>query len=582
MGRSNWIRTYKQVVAALPNQVTLAPLICLLMALPLKAADDFTPVTDAMLENPDPADWLMFSRTHDAQRYSPLDNITTENVGALTRAWHVALPSGTTETIPIVHDGVMYVIIPGGRVRALDAANGDLKWEYARGAENFASRAKGLAIYADMIYYTAPDSVVVAIDARTGEERWAMQTDTRGHTSAPLVVDGKVISGGACFSSRDNCYLVAHDALTGAELWRFYTTPEPGQPGDESWAGAALENRLASTWGLPGSYDPDKQLLYWGVANPMPDLRLDRHDDVDATARTAPSDLYSNSTIALDPDTGELKWYYQHLPGDDADLDHTHERTLVTTHLNPDPRFARWINPAITPGETRDVSVMVSEGGSLFVNDAATGEFLWATPFPGHAPNMLLQDIDVASGRTQINWDLVAKESVQHRIVCYWNTRSYWPTAYHPGTNSLYTSWIEACREMDSANNWWVVPRPGVDENALTGLAKIDLATGEVMKFDIGRAPGNGALLTTAGNLLFHGDLSRTFKAFDVATGEALWQTTLPGNISVSTISYAVNGRQYIAVMTGDNLKVPELLTLTPELGPATGNTGIHVFALPE
>jgi len=553
------------------------------LSLPLLAADAFVPVTDAMLENPDPADWLMFSRTYDAQRYSPLAQINTGNVGELAIAWQAALPSGTTETIPLVYDGIMYVIIPGGQVRALDAANGRLIWEYARVENNFASRSKSLAIYADMIYYTAPDSFVVAIDAKTGAERWAAQTDSRGHTSAPLVVDGKVISGGACFSSRDNCYLVAHDALTGEELWRFYTTPEPGQPGDDSWHGAALANRLASTWGLPGSYDPQRHRIYWGVANPMPDLRLDRHDgDADATSREAPSDLYSNSTIALDPDTGELAWYYQHLPGDDADLDHTHERTLVTTALAPDPRFAKWINPALTPGETRDVSVMVSEGGTLFVNDRDTGEFLWATPFPDDAPGMLLKDIDVDTGRTQINWDMVTKSvNAETRIVCYWNTRSYWPTAYHPGTNALYTSWIEACRELEG-RNWWVVPRPGVDPAALTGLAKIDLTTGEVTRFDVGRAPGNGAMLTTAGDLLFHGDLSRELKAFDVHTGAALWQAILPGNISVSTISYAVDGRQYIAVMTGDNLKVPELLTLTPELGPATGDTGIYVFALPE
>ncbi len=552
------------------------------MPLPLHSADAFVPVTDAMLENPDPADWLMFSRTYDAQRYSPLAQIDTSNVNALTLAWQADLPAGTTETIPLIYDGVMYVIIPGGQVRALDATSGELLWEYARVESNFASRSKGLAIYGDMIYYTAPDSFVVAIDAQTGEERWATQTDTRGHTSAPLVVNGKVISGGACFSSRDNCYLVAHDALTGEELWRFYTTPEPGQPGDASWHGNALENRLASTWGLPGSYDPQRHRLYWGVANPMPDLRLDRHDgDADATGREAPSDLYSNSTIALDPDTGTLAWYYQHLPGDDSDLDHTHERTLVTTSLAPDPRFAKWINPALTAGEIRDVSVMVSEGGTLFVNDRETGEFLWATPFPGDAPGMLLKDIDVETGRTQINWDMVTKSvNEETRIVCYWNTRSYWPTAYHPGTNALYTSWIEACRELEG-RNWWVVPRPGVDTNALTGLAKIDLSTGEVTKFDIGRAPGNGAMLTTAGDLLFHGDLSRVFKAFDVRTGEALWQETLPGNISVSTVSYAVDGRQYIAVMTGDNLKVPELIALTPELGPAKGNTGIFVFALP-
>ncbi|MDG2176403.1 MAG: PQQ-binding-like beta-propeller repeat protein [Gammaproteobacteria bacterium] len=545
------------------------------------AANNFIPITDAMLENPDQDDWLMISRTYDSQRYSPLDDINKVTVPSLTTAWELTLPTGTTETIPLVYAGIMYVIIPGGRVQALDATNGNLIWEYKRGDDNFAARAKGLAIYQDMIYYTAPDSVVVAIDAQTGEERWSAKTDSRGHTSAPLIVNGKVISGGACFSSRDNCYLAAHDARTGNELWRFYTTPEPGQPGDASWHGAALENRLASTWGLPGSFDPDTNRIYWGIANPMPDLRLDRHGDAEATDIAAPADLYSNSTVALNPDTGELDWYYQHLPGDDSDLDHAHERTLVTTMLAPDPAQVKWINPAITNGETRELSVMISEGGTVFVNDRHSGEFLWATPFPNDVEGMLLEDIDVNTGRTYLNWDMVDKTGNTSRIVCYWNTRSYWPTSYHPGTNSLFTSWIEACRELDG-RNWRVVPRPGSDENKLTGLASINLSTGAITTFAVGRAPAYGAMLTTAGDLVFHGDMSKSFHAYDVETGELLWESELPGYISMSTITYAVNGKQYVAVMTGDNLKTPELLTLAPELGPSPRHTGITVFALPK
>jgi len=304
--------------------------VVLLLTVQTEAADNFTPVTDAILKTPSADDWLMFSRTYDAQRYSPLDQINRDNISELTLAWERTLTEGVSETIPIVYDGVMYVVVPGGRVQALDATSGKLIWEYARPEDNFAARAKGLAIFNDMIFYTAPDSFVVAIDARTGAQRWQAQTDSRSHTSAPLIVAGKVISGGACFSSRENCYLVAHDANSGEELWRFYTTPEPSQHGDESWNGAPLENRLAATWGLPGSYDAEKNLIYWGVANPMPDLRMDRHGDADATGRAAPADLYSNSTIALNPDNGQLQWYYQHLPGDDADLDHTHERTLLT------------------------------------------------------------------------------------------------------------------------------------------------------------------------------------------------------------------------------------------------------------
>jgi alcohol dehydrogenase (cytochrome c) len=569
----------------------LRQLIAFGAVLPVLAqVQGYQPVTQQMLENPSPDDWLMFSRTYDAQRYSPLKQIDKQNVGRLTLAWSRGLGAGQTETIPLVHNGVMYMVAPGAIVQALDASSGDLLWEYKRKvAGNVASsaRTKNLAIFQDVILYTAPDSYVVGLDARTGEMRWETKTDTRGHTSGPIVIDGKVISGGACGGNRNNCYIAAHDALTGKELWRFYTTPAPGEPGDETWGGAALDKRQASTWGLPGSYDPVLKLTYWGVANPMPDQRAGRHDgNPDAVSRTAPSDLYSNSTVALNPTTGKLAWYYQHLPADDWDSDYTHERTLLRTTINPDPKFVKWINPAVPRGQQRDIAVTVGEAGGVFALDRANGQFLWATPFPFDDPNFVISDIDVKTGKTSINWTNVFKQPGDHHVICYWNTRSYWPTAYHPGTNSLYVSYIDNCRDLTTAGpagrgGWSVVPRPGSDPNALTGLAKIKLSTGEIQRFDVGRAPGNGAMLATAGDLIFHGDMSRRFRAFDAQTGKRLWETILGGNVSVSTISYAVKGKQYIAVMTGDNLKVPELSKEVPELKVPTGNNALYVFALP-
>ena len=550
---------------------------------------NFQPVTQQMLENPSPVDWLMFSRTYDAQRFSPLKQINKQNVGQLRTAWVRGMGPGQTETIPMVHDGVMYVVEPGAMVDALDATTGDLLWQYKRnvpGNQASSARTKNLAIYQDLILYTAPDAVV-GLDAHTGEPRWETKTEGRGNTSGPLVVEGKVVSGGACAGKRENCYILALDALTGKEAWRFYTTPAPGEPGDESWGGAALERRLASTWGLPGTYDVGRKMMYWGVANPMPDQRIARHDgNADAVSRSAPADLYSNSTIALDPQTGKLAWYYQHLPGDDWDSDYTHERTLVRTRLNPDPKYVKWINPAIARGSERDVAVMIGEAGGIFVLDRDKGQFLWATPFPYDDPNFVISDIDVKTGKTSINWNLVFKQPGEHHVICYWNTRSYWPTAYSPSTNSLYTSYIDNCRDLTIAGpagrgSWTVVPRPGSDPHALTGLAKINLETGEIARFDVGRAPGNGAMLATAGDLVFHGDMSRRFKAFDAASGKQLWETILGGNISVSTITYAVKGKQYVAVMTGDNLKVPELSKEVPELRSPGGHNAIYVFTLP-
>jgi len=551
---------------------------------------NYKPVTQEMLLNPSPDDWLMFSRTYDAQRFSPLKQINKQNVGQLRLAWERGMGAGQTETIPIVHNGVMYVVNPGAVVQALDGATGDLLWEYKRKVPaNVASQArtKSLAIYEDVVLYTAPDSYVVGLDARTGELRWETKTDARGHTSGPIVVEGKVISSGACAGKRENCYIAAHDALTGKELWRFYDTPAPGEPGDESWGGADLDKRLASGWGLPGTYDPVRKLIYWGIANPMPDQRMLRHNgNPDAVSRTAPADLYSNSTVALSPDTGKLAWYYQHLPGDDWDSDYTHERTLLRTAFNPDPKYVKWINPDVKRGEQHDVAVVVGEAGGVFELDRGTGQFLWATPFPYDDPKFVISNIDPKTGKTSINWDLVFKQPGEQHVICYWNTRSYWPTAYSPTTDSLYVSYIDNCRDLTipgpaGRGGWKVVPRPGSDPNALTGLAKINLSTGEILRFDQGRAPGNGAMLATAGDLVFHGDMNRRFRAFDAATGKKLWESILGGNISVSTITYAVNGKQYICVMTGDNLKVPELAAEVPEIKTPRGHNAIYVFALP-
>jgi PQQ-dependent dehydrogenase (methanol/ethanol family) len=551
---------------------------------------NYKPVTKEMLLNPSPDDWLMYSRTYDAFRDSPLKQINKNNVSQLRMAWVRGLGEGVTETIPIVHDGVMYVIAPGGYVDALDATNGDLIWEYKRAFKNPGigtnERTKALAIYKDMVYFTAADGYVVALDARTGKVRWETSKGETQNTSGALVVEGNVISGGTCGKGSDSCFIEADNADTGEKVWRFFTVAHPGDPGYASWNGDNSQS-MASTWGLPGSFDAVRNVLYWGVANPMPDQRAARHNgDPDGTSRTTPADLYSNCTLALDPATGKLIWYYQHLPGDDWDTDHTHERTLARVAFNPNPKFVKWINPDVPRGSMHDIAAMVAEGGTVFVLDRNNGQFLWAMPFPYDDPNYIMSDINVKTGQTTLNWDLVYKKPGEHHVMCYWNTRSYWPTAYHAATSSLFVPYIDNCRDMTLAGpgvkgSWKVIPRPGSDPNALTGLAKINLSTGEIMRFDVGRAPGNGAMLTTAGGLVFHGDMSRRFRAFDVDSGKKLWEAILGGNISVSTITYAVNGKQYICVMTGYNLKVPELAAEVPDMRTPTGHNAVYVFALP-
>ena len=577
---------------------------------------NFAPVTQAMLLNPSPDDWLMYSRTYDAQRYSPLNQINKQNVGRITQAWTKPLAAGPIEIIPIVHGGVMYVAVPvqvdgmtRTAVQALDATNGNLIWEYMRPTGG-ASRSKTLGIFEDLIIFAAPDNFVVALDAGTGKVRWETMS-TGGLTSGTIVFGDKVLSGRTCNGARANCYIAAHDARTGKEVWRFYTAAGSDDPtGDASWGGAPKATRTASTWGLGGSFDPVRKMIYWGVANPTPNTRAARHGgNIEAIPKTAPADLYSNSTLALNMDTGKLSWYYQHLPGDDWDQDYTNERILLRTKVSPDAKFLKWINPDIPRGQERDIVVNVGEGGGIFALDRTTGQFLWANPFPYDDPNFLISNIDGRTGKTTINWDVVLKQPGERHVICAYNTKSYWPMSYHPGKNSLYIPYVDDCLDMTRAvpapagaeassaagrgrgvrgadgsqpERRTGVRRPGSDPEKYGGIAKVNVATGEIQRFYEGSVPGNGATLATAGDLVFWGDLNQKFRAFDADNGKILWETTLGGPIQNSTITYRVNGKQYVAVVTG-------LGALTANIFPRAGvnginpqrNNAIHVFALP-
>src|SRR6266568_4870469 len=558
---------------------------------------DFRPVTDAVLANPDPADWLMISRTFDQQRYSPLNQVNKGNVGQLRMAWSRGLPNGTQESTPIVYRGVMYLNAPGASIQALDATNGDLIWEYQRDYPRTvtpaAARAKSLGIYEDMIYFAAPDGFLLALDAKTGKLRWETKVDNGGQTAGGLLVaDGKVISNRTCEQSqRENCFIAAHDARTGKEVWRFYTTAAPGEPGGDTWAGMPLQERAAGPWGLPGSYDPKRKVLYWGVANPNPYTRLTRHGRADAVPFTAPANLYSNSTVALDINTGKLAWYYQELPGDDWDADHNQERIQVKTRLNPDPKHVKWISSALPRNEEREVIVTVGEGGGMFVIDQDSGRFLWAHPFPYDDPNINMNDIDLKTGVTRANPDKLFKKDGDKILGCYHNTRGLWSIAYNPKNNSVYVPFQDQCLSMTanlkSKTGWGPragVMRPGSDPNKYMNLAKIDITTGEMKILYSQPQASAGSALVTAGDLVFWGDLNRRFRAFDADTGKALWESILGGMVMTSTITYSVNGKQYVLVNTGEGQSVtsgPLNLTKESMPKPIRGHNSVVAFTLP-
>jgi len=551
---------------------------------------NLVPLTEDNLKNPSPNDWLMYDRTYDSQRFSPLRQINDSNVGQLKLAWSVTEGAGAQEGIPLVHDGVMYLQAPGAVIEAIDAATGQLIWKHERKmADNIKSgaRAKTIAIGFDMVYWTSPDSYLEALDARTGEMRWEAKTETRGATEGAVIAGDKVISGGACGGKHENCFIDAHDAKTGKLLWKFMTAAETGQPGGDSWGGLPDDKRVAGPWGLSGTYDPTTNSVIWGVANPTPNTRLERHEgNFNAIPTHAPADLFSNSTLSINADTGKLNWYYQHLPGDDWDEDWTNDRILTTTTLNPTPATAKWFNKKIKPGERRDIVLATGESGGVFALDRHTGEFLWANPWPYDVPNFFLKNID-ENGITYLNEStMLPKPGVTNRV-CFFNTRSYWAQGYSPVTNSLYVPFVDACNEENineagtRSNHKGVVRDPSkLDE--LSGVSKINAATGKIDHIFKGPAPINGAILLTAGNLVVFGDIGQHLHALDQVTGKVLWDEMLPGPIASSTITYAINGRQYIAVMTGDGLLTAGVAAYNKGITSTRKVNTIQVFALPE
>ena len=550
---------------------------------------NLVPLTSDDLKSPSPDDWLMYNRTYDAQRFSPLRQINKSNVGELELAWSSPQDAGSQEGIPLVHDGVMYIQAPGGVIEARDATNGELIWDYKREMEPRVARgarAKTIAIGLDMVYWTSPDSYLVALDARTGELRWEAQTNTRGASQGAVMAGDKVISGGACGGKHENCYISAHDAKTGKLLWKFMTAAEEGTPGGDTWGGLPDDKRVAGPWGLGGTYDPVTNAVIWGVANPTPNSRLERHGDFNAIPTHAPADLFSNSTLSIDADTGKLNWYFQHLPGDDWDEDWTNDRVLVSTTINPTAATAKWFNPKIKAGERRDIVLATGESGGVFALDRHTGEFLWANPWPYDVPNFFLANVD-ENGITYLNESTMLPKYNMTNTVCFFNTRSYWSQGYSPTTNSLYVPFVDACNQEKEgdpgtrSSHGGVVRDPSNLEE-LSGVSMINASTGKIEHIFKGPAPINAALLLTAGDLLIFGDLDRHLRALDQATGEVLWDEVLPGPIANSTITYAVDGRQYIAVYTGDGLLSASVAAYNPNIEYVRGVNTIQVFALPE
>ena len=566
--------------------VAIFMLMCGVADIEGQTSSEFKPVTDAMLQDPAAEDWLMWRRTLNGWGYSPLDQVTTENVSDLQLVWSRALTAGRQQGTPLAYDGVLYMPNPRDVIQAIDAVSGDLLWEYRRevpddvGDAGQRTNNRNIAIYDNLIIDTSIDGYVFALDAGTGDLVWETEildyeTYRSMQSSGPIIANGKVISGRSC-RKPESCVITAHDARTGEELWRRRTIPAPGEPGDETWGDVPFEDRQhVGTWMVP-SYDPELNLIYVGtsVTSPAPKFMLGGNDL---------AHLYHNSTLALNADTGEIDWYYQHL-NDHWDLDHPFERLLVDTAVTPNPAEVSWINPRITPGEQRQVITGIpGKTGVVYTLDRATGEFLWATPT---ITQNVISDIDGATGAVTENSEVVFSGLGQEVLSCpSWIGGKDWEAgAYSPLTNTMYYPLRNTCaRVLSTMDGGLAVYRlaarfqlaPGTDQ--VGTVQAISAETGEIV-WGYEQRAATLSLATTGGGLVFGGDANGRFRAFGQTSGEVLWEINLGSPVTGFPISFAVDGRQYVVASTGTS---SYFRSLHPELNPSSGNN-LFVFALPD
>jgi alcohol dehydrogenase (cytochrome c) len=523
---------------------------CLVSIAAAGPIENYSPVTAERLKNPEPGNWMHYRRTYDGQGYSPLDQINTSNVKSLTPVW--TFSTGVVEgheAPPIINNGVMFVATPEGQVIALNAKTGDEYWRYKRRLPEDLFQLhptnRGVGLWEDKVYLATTDDHLVALDAKTGKVVWdtKVQDYKKGQylTLMPLVIDGKVIVGGSGGELGVRGYVVAYDANTGKELWRTFTIPGTGEPGNETWKGDDWKTGGGSAW-MTGNYDPDTKTIYWGTGNAAP-----------WPGDTHPGDnLYTSSVLALDPDTGKMKTYFQYHQNDSWDWDEVDAPMLVDLQ-----RDGRTIKSLIHPGRNAIFWILERKPDSI--------KYVAGWPF---VHTDVWKGIEPESGKPIV--DPAHKPVIGKRVeFCpsLWGGKDWPSAAYSQKTGLVYVPANENfCGGFTGekvplvAGQLWLgtkpediglTPRPGATH--FGELQAWDPATGKkAWSHNFPKSQLFGSVTATAGDLIFVGGTNdRMFRAFHAKTGELLWEQKTNSGIMAMPIAYEVDGTQYIAVQSG-------------------------------
>ncbi|MFT6889461.1 MAG: alcohol dehydrogenase (cytochrome c) [Halioglobus sp.] len=538
---------------------------------------DFEPVTEEQLANPPAADWLSWRRTRDGHGYTPLKAVNRKNVNKLQLAWSLAMHDGSNQVTPLVHNGVMYLTHASNIIQALKADTGDLIWEYRyefpAEARTLGGPVRNIALYENKLFMATYDAALVAVDAQTGKQLWrtakADYREAYTHSAGPIIGDGVVLSGinGCELYTPDGCFITGHDPETGKELWRTSTIALPGDANNASWGDIPPELRGGGDSWIAGSYDPDLNLFFIGTSQAKPWVAASRG----MSARD--SALYTNSTLALNPRTGKIVWHFQHMAGETIDMETGFERILIEVD-----------------GKKRLYTI--GKDGILWQLDAATGKF---QDLAETQAQTIYAEVNKQTGRLRYRDDILNAGIGEPIKACpgIYGGHNWQSAAYSPETKSLIIPLHQLCSDLVGREVELVAgsggyggdsttyPMPGV-EGKLGRLSAWDVTTLEQRWNHEQRAMFLTGVLTTGGGLAFVGDVARYFSAFDVRSGKKLWQTRLGAPTHGYPISYAVDGRQYVAVPTGIGVFRAITATLYPELHQPVNGQALYVFALPE